>query len=335
MKSFLWSSTGDLTSVFQRLRAFWSHQAEEISTKHQATGHKIATSTLQPVFAKIRPNSSDWALLQIGAEYRAMPARVEGNTEPPAGRCDSQHYCTFKSVFGLPCRHDTFKRLKVAAAGLCAVIPFEMNEVDEFWHQQRPRPRTDDAPLEPLPVRSKGRPKGSLNIEKSTRRDASKFEVIKSLELAEAEAEASAPPPSTAPAALPGGIRKSTRKRKANGEADGRGRPATAKATANSTANSTARGLDHLRRHGDSYEPGTEAPKAWQREAYDELAGETQGTIHVQLSQASRAALAFNDEEDPLADFDFDALERQATRDAQLQAQLGNLDVLDEADELA
>ncbi|KJZ70447.1 hypothetical protein HIM_09395 [Hirsutella minnesotensis 3608] len=305
MKKFLWSSTGDLNSVFQRLQTFWSYQAAEIASKHQAAGHKVATSTLQPIFAKIRPNLSRWALLRIGVEFRAVPApnTLDEKTKPPAGRCNRQHHCSFKATLGLPCRHDIFNRVKASSRGFGSVIPFEMNEVDEFWHQQRPRPRPDDAPLEPLPIRGKGRPKGSLNLERSTRREASEFEVIESIERAEA---VPLPPPSTAPAALPGGTRKSTRKRKADGKADGRGRPAAAK----TTANSTARGLDHLHRHGDTYEPGTEAPRQWQREEedYDELAGETQGSIHVQLSQSY-----------------WRAIEAELDEDAELQEELDEL----------
>ncbi|KAM4055526.1 MULE transposase [Hirsutella rhossiliensis] len=278
MKRFLWSSTGDLTSVFQRLQAFWRHQAEEISSHQQATGHKVAIAVLQPLFSKIRPNLARWPVLQIGAGCRAVPRNVaatDEKAEPPPGRCDRQHHCAFKSTLGLPCRHDIFGRLQGSARGGAGVIPFEMSEVDEFWHRQRPQ-RPDDVPQEPLPVRGKGRPKGSLNLEKTTRRDASEFEVVEAIERAEAS------PPSTAPAALPG-TKKSTRKRKADGKAAGKGRGRPAAAAAIAATTSTARGLEYLRQHGDSYEPGTAAPRSWQDNNSDnELADETQGTIHKQ-----------------------------------------------------
>ncbi|KJZ68384.1 hypothetical protein HIM_12222 [Hirsutella minnesotensis 3608] len=317
MKTFLWSSTGDLNSVFQRLRSFWSHQAAEVTSKHQAAGHKVATSTFHPIFAKIRYNLARWALQQVGAEFRAIPVSLTEKTKPPPGRCDRQLPCAFKATLGLPCRHDIFTKLKTCNS--FGSIPFEMNEVDEFWHQQGPRPRADEAPLEPLLVRGKGRPKGSIGLEKSFRREASEFEVVEAQE--RAEATLPPPPPSTAPAALPG-TRKSTRKRKADGEADGRGRPAAAKATVKTSAkastNSTARGLNHLQLHGDSYEPGTEAPRLWQRnnEDFDELgatASETQGTIHVRLTQALQAPVLW------------DELEAEAAEDARLQREMDEL----------
>ncbi|KAM4061414.1 MULE transposase [Hirsutella rhossiliensis] len=170
MKRFLWSSTGDLTSVFQRLQAFWRHQAEEISSHQQATGHKVAIAVLQPLFSKIRPNL---------ARRNRLLAEL-------------------------------------------------------------------------------------MNLEKTTRRDASEFEVVEAIERAEAS------PPSTAPAALPG-TKKSTRKRKADGKAAGKGRGRPAAAAAIAATTSTARGR---------------IPSSTRRF----LADETQGTIHVRITQATQPA---------------------------------------------
>ncbi|KJZ72072.1 hypothetical protein HIM_08527 [Hirsutella minnesotensis 3608] len=135
MKRFLWTSTGDLTSVFRRFQNFWKHQSDEILNTQQKAIHKMSTSTLKPVFVKIRPNLSNHALKMIGGEFRAVAREVAINdqTKPPAGRCDLLHHCGFKSSLGLPCRHDIFNRLK---SGAGTAIPFEMTDVDEFWHRE-------------------------------------------------------------------------------------------------------------------------------------------------------------------------------------------------------
>ncbi|KAM4063583.1 hypothetical protein HRG_014034 [Hirsutella rhossiliensis] len=42
-----------------------------------------------------------------------------------------------------------------------------MNEVDVFWHREKPQGMSpDDAPQDPLPIHGKGRPQGSLNLQK-------------------------------------------------------------------------------------------------------------------------------------------------------------------------
>ncbi|KAM4063592.1 MULE transposase [Hirsutella rhossiliensis] len=97
--------------------------------------------------------------------------------------------------------------------------------------------------------------------------------------------------------------------------------------TAVNAADVTRQALEYIYANGDSYEPGTEMPRAYQRhrtpDSDNELAGagETQGTIHCY--QATQQATQWNtqritmpsthrghkeedteDEDDPLADFD-------------------------------
>ncbi|KAM4058287.1 MULE transposase [Hirsutella rhossiliensis] len=197
-----------------------------------------------------------------------------------------------------------------------------MTDVDEFWHRERQLRGSspNDAPLDPLPVRGKGRPKGSSNLEKgacSTRRKPSAHEIVERIE----RAEAIRPPLSTAPAAL-----TSTKKHEADSKAGGKGR-GRGSSTAVNAADVTRQALEYIYANGDSYEPGTEMPRAYQRhrtpDSDNELAGagETQGTIHCY--QATQQATQWNtqritmpsthrghkeedteDEDDPLADFD-------------------------------
>ena len=58
MKRFLLSSTGDLATVFQRFRRFWSHQTFEVMAKEEMDKVKISTFSLKPVYAIIREKVS-------------------------------------------------------------------------------------------------------------------------------------------------------------------------------------------------------------------------------------------------------------------------------------
>ncbi|KJZ78768.1 hypothetical protein HIM_02159 [Hirsutella minnesotensis 3608] len=226
MKRFLWTSTGDLTSVFRRFQNFWKHQSDEILNTQQKAIHKMSTSTLKPVFVKIRPNLSNHALKMIGGEFRAVAREVA---------------------------------IKVSLLDPASLIPVEADHG--------------------LLARS---PEHLHPTVTSTRT-------------------------------------KSTRKRKAGGKA------AAAVNTTVSAADVTRRALEYLQANGDSYEPGTEMPRVYQRRCTpnsdEELAGpaaETQGTIHCY--QATQVATQWttqriplpsihqgedtDDEDDPLADFD-------------------------------
>ncbi|KAM4063473.1 reverse transcriptase (RNA-dependent DNA polymerase) [Hirsutella rhossiliensis] len=112
----------------------------------------------------------------------------------------------------------------------------------------------------------------------------------------------------------------------------------------------TSQALEYLHTHGDSYEPGTEMPRAYQRAAAaddsdDELAGETQGTIHcyqatqpatqwtsqrtsqrVTMPSNRREEEDIEDEDDPLADFD--EMERRVDEEARARRVLDTDDPL-------
>ena len=220
MKRFLWSSTGDLATVFQKFQRFWNHQRLEIAAKEEGDKIKVSTFTLKPVYVAIREQVSSRALQLLEDEHRNI--RVNSHHEPqrPGGRCP----CGFTTSHGLPCRHIIFERI-------LANKTVTLEDFDPFWH------RTGDegispniAPLEPLMVRSKGRPKGSLNLDntsrvRSTRRDPSHHEHVERAERAEAVRD-SVPPAIT-----------------------------------------EKRGLEFIEEYGDSYEPGTQMQRGYQRAA--------------------------------------------------------------------
>ena len=107
--------------------------------------------------------------------------------------------------------------------------------------------RRGDVPLEPLTVRSKGRPKGSLNLaghSRSTRRDPSLFEHVEQAERTEAAKNSAIPPK----------MKK--------------------------------RGLDFIEEYGDGYEPVTQMQRSYQRAARQTPVSDNEtceGPVHVNL----------------------------------------------------
>ncbi|KJZ68481.1 hypothetical protein HIM_12133 [Hirsutella minnesotensis 3608] len=203
MKKFIRTSTGDLTSLVQKLRCFWKHQAAEVEAIRAYNSNKINTFAMSHnIYSNVRDRVSAKALelvtdahkaiqktpatkrqkLQAGvaralareAEAKAGAGAAKDLIEPQ-GRCP----CNSLVSLGVPCSHVIFQRVKEGKKLL-------VTDFDHFWRKQ-PAPSitsrgTAPAPLEPAVVRGKGRPKGSLNRPKSTRRDLSQFEIAESLE---------------------------------------------------------------------------------------------------------------------------------------------------------
>ncbi|KAG6232282.1 hypothetical protein E4U24_000735, partial [Claviceps purpurea] len=145
--------------------------------------------------------------------------------------------CRHITALGVLCRHRLSQRIRDKQ-------PIEEEEIDPHWrryHFGAPKDNNTVAgPFDPLVIRGKGRPKGSVAVDKSTDvsrtawRDLSLFEHVQAAEEAEARLHretlnASKAPSSTAPAAI-----DTTR------------------------LSTTAIGLQRLEA-GDSYEPGTVA----------------------------------------------------------------------------
>ncbi|KAG6054764.1 hypothetical protein E4U17_003490 [Claviceps sp. LM77 group G4] len=151
--------------------------------------------------------------------------------------------CRHITALGVLCRHRLSQRIRDKQ-------PIEEEEIDPHWRRYRFGAPEDNntvaGPFDPLVIRGKGRPKGSVAVDKSTdvsrtaRRDPSLFEHVQAAEEAEARLHretlnASKAPSSTAPAAI-----DTTR------------------------LSTTAIGLQRLEA-GDSYEPGTVQPRAYMR----------------------------------------------------------------------
>ena len=232
MKAFLWSSTGDLYTVFQRFRNFLRHQADEIYAVQQYSINKISTFTLKPIYNQIRERIASKALTLLMQEHSTLKRKHNGDLEAPEGRCSP---CGFKVSFGIPCRHDIFN---YARAGQSLMV----DAFGCYWHKQLDfTPHT--APFKPLIVQGKGRPRGSLNLQNSTRSTRREPPLHEHVEWQE-NAGTARPPPSTAPAAL-----------------------AAPTIASNSASNSSRVGLQHIEQHGDPYEAGTRMQRAYQRSA--------------------------------------------------------------------
>ncbi|KAG5742430.1 hypothetical protein H9Q72_014605, partial [Fusarium xylarioides] len=62
IKRWLYTSTGDLTTVFQRLCVFWQHQDASIATLQLQGRNKMLTITMQLLYILIRDQISPTAL---------------------------------------------------------------------------------------------------------------------------------------------------------------------------------------------------------------------------------------------------------------------------------
>ncbi|CAG9938098.1 unnamed protein product [Clonostachys rosea f. rosea IK726] len=154
-----------------------------------------------------------YALKILEEEYRAVEIKPRNDILFISQGC----VCEKAVTWGLPCRHIIHSRLVNNRT-------LTLDDFDDYWIWKSYR--TDQtAPFEPVTVRGKGRPVGSLNLDKTRnlRRDPLSHEVAVAIESLEARI-----PPSTAPASL-------------------------------ETPQIT--GLAHIRQFGDTLKPGTVAPR--------------------------------------------------------------------------
>ena len=196
-KRSLWSRTGDLTFVFQALDSFWKVQKSNIQILQSIRMNKISTATLQPLYSGVRNHISFVALQLMLQEHQTLKKDL---SKAPKGICP----CPLAITHGIPCRHRLWQGLKYNN-------PLATDDFDPYWLWQSLGIQETKAdmsgnllPFEPLIVRTKGRPKGALGLERPTsiqdrQRDPSLFEIVQGIEAQEAMA---APPPSTAPAVL-------------------------------------------------------------------------------------------------------------------------------------
>lgn len=158
-------STGNLHTVYQKIIAlFRNHQIEyraAVGKQRSRVPHKIN----RPLFAPLIGMVSTYALHKMLDEF-------ERSAKP-----DFNHDCTgtFQKIMGMPCAHS----LCHAADGHRAIYGIHVHR--HWYYKPQEGAETiqlvlDPRPLNPLPVRTQGRPRA--NASTSTRRNPSEFEQV-------------------------------------------------------------------------------------------------------------------------------------------------------------
>ena len=235
IKIYLDNSTGDLKTLFSRLNLFWRNQKADFDARRQRGLYKTKINS-SILFANIVSSITPQCLSLLNEELRKVPG-----TPPPTELCHQQCNCTLNHTHALPCWHKMWVQLHM-------LKPFEKKDIHSFWLWDRLAADTDlrehrrrsYSPVrDPVVVRGKGRPKEASYHRRnygasSTRRDPSLHEV---------EGLVAA----TTPARISSPARTSPRWSPA--------------------PSSTMLGLQRLERTGDSYEPGTDIWRNYQRAA--------------------------------------------------------------------
>ncbi|KAK6207460.1 hypothetical protein QIS74_00794 [Colletotrichum tabaci] len=238
LKTRICCRTGDLRSVFDKLVVFWAEQAERISSYERRQRAKVLSSACANLFHGIRQHVNPRALRLLSDELRRLATKGKaGLYEKPKGACSP---CWIQVTHGLPCKHILWDHIESRQS-------LDPSNIHPHWFWERNAPSTADESLilDPITIRGRGRPQGSIEAQRApfanrrsknpasdTRRDPSAFEH----ELAEEAALAI--PSSTAPAALGGGQVNTT----------------------------TGYGLQRISLR-DTYEAGTEHHRSYQRAA--------------------------------------------------------------------
>jgi MULE transposase domain len=95
-KFLLHRSTGDLKTVFERLRHYWLHQDVEAAVEAAQQRNKVLIAT-HFLLQKVRFQISPLATTLVGEQLRKLPRQ----RRLPAGPCT----CTITTTHGIPCQH--------------------------------------------------------------------------------------------------------------------------------------------------------------------------------------------------------------------------------------
>jgi hypothetical protein len=155
--------------VFNKLMLFWATQHATIQSTVAQQQLRPKHSVNVPLFAAILKQVHGYALLRILEELKKIPTRG------PLPVCT----CSIQQSIGLPCYHILYQRQ--LSTGVV-----HLEDIHAHWHYSRPEPGPLSVPplpvLNPLVMRSKGRPHGALGTRgrvapTSTRREPSAFEL--------------------------------------------------------------------------------------------------------------------------------------------------------------
>ena len=235
IKAYITSSTGDLKNVFQKLSLYWYNQKATLDLVQAQGLLKRNTTIRNPLFANLLDdgNITPACIFLLEKELRRVPQ----TQDPPL---EIHCTCSIKYSHGLPCWHQLWIRQHKAE-------PLKVADIHAYWYWDRFRLLRDDnrrrsqSPVrDPAKIHGKGRPIGAENYRRrygptSTRRDPSAFEI--------------AEPPSTAPVLLPSRSRVLV----------------PSPSPIRQPLGSMSTGLRRIEEIGDTYEPGTEMWRGYQR----------------------------------------------------------------------
>jgi MULE transposase domain len=226
LKQYLQRGSGDLNTVFDKLVVFWDAQqqgiTESLAREKLRPKHNINT----PLFAALIGYVYAYALQKLVIEQTKIPK--DGIALP------FQCNCIIPFTTGLPCFHTIYERKRNGGV-------IRLDDIHPHWHYNPTNIAQvqDRQVLEPLAIRGKGRPKGSLGTGASangihtTKRLPSAFEL----------------PSSSAPAALD--IRPARQEKLF---------------IAQTGLSTTSLGMSRIEGgHVDMYEPGTIRERAYMR----------------------------------------------------------------------
>lgn len=167
VKAYLVQGSGDLTTVFRKLRLYWENQTRELSLERAKRQNKVVFSTLPPLFKEIQSKIVPQAARILESTLRQLPkpkSNLPVGPLPAGDICGSSCDRLVLGV-GLPCRHILHRHIQEWA-------PLTLQEIDIHWWWYRPAgdrgiPASPEppGPQDPLPVRAKGRPKGSVSAQ--------------------------------------------------------------------------------------------------------------------------------------------------------------------------
>lgn len=197
IKARLGHSTGDLKTVVDSIQITLMDQRKNYKYELAKARSRTAHEFRKPLYRKIIKDIAPKALWLIHEQRKMYLEYMEADKRLP--NCTG----SFNKTMGLPCRHDIKGIIEQSPAGA-----IELKDIHPHWHYKRAVKPTRSAAInnddaddnaaaakaeedtllavtEPKVVKSKGRPRGSLNkakrqntFDKSTRRELSGFEHV-------------------------------------------------------------------------------------------------------------------------------------------------------------
>jgi hypothetical protein len=141
-------------------------QRHEYEAKCLLASISVPTDAADAEFNLLKRNITPFALCQLERQLKLAKDTKYDDDEACSG--------AFTAKFGLPCKHflhHSVQRARTVQDNPHAIYHLKLNQIDQHWYLSLPRARgvtvVSDAevfrPLDPLKIKSKGRPKGATS----------------------------------------------------------------------------------------------------------------------------------------------------------------------------